>query len=110
MGACAGERAFAQEGLTLPPQVVQTSSVYTMLNLVEKVGMVGVLPKAMVRNEGTRFRVLPVQLQGELTPYGIITRRGMELSQAAQEMIDILKRLSRRSRGRQSASHGGCSM
>jgi DNA-binding transcriptional LysR family regulator len=95
------ERAFAQEGLTLPPQVVQTGSVYTMLNLVEKVGMVGVLPKAMVQNEGHRFRVLPVPLQGELTPYGIICRCGMELSQAAQEMIGILKRLSRRSRGRQ---------
>lgn len=96
------ERAFAQEGLALPPQIVQTGSVYTMLNLIDKAGMVGVLPKAMVRNEGNRFRVLPVQLHGELTPYGIVTRRGMELSQPSQEMIDILVRLSRRSRSRAS--------
>lgn len=94
------EAEFGQEGLGLPPHIAQVSSVYTMLNLVDKAGMVGVLPRAMVDNEGERFRVLPVKLRGELSPYGIVTRRGMEHSTPSQEMMDILKRLARKPRRR----------
>lgn len=90
------EEEFALSGLPLPPHVVQTGSVYTMLNLVDKVGMIGVLPRAMVENEGERFRVLPIELKGKLTPFGIITRRETELSQASLEMISILMRLARK--------------
>ncbi len=86
---------FARLGLPLPPHVVETGSVYTMLNLVDKAGMVGVLPRAMVRNEGARFTILKVKLQAHLTPYGVITRKSMELTQASQEMIAILKRLAK---------------
>lgn len=88
------ERAFATERLPLPPHVVQTSSVYAMLNLVRKSGMIGVLPRTMVLNEGERFKILPIPLQGSLSPYGVITRRGMELSPQSQALVDILVRIA----------------
>lgn len=89
------ENAFAAEQLTLPPHVVQTSSVYAMLNLVRKSGMIGVLPRAMVLNEGDRFKVLPVALQGKLSPYGVITRKGVELSPQSSALIEILIKLAK---------------
>ena len=88
------EAAFAIERLCLPPHVVQTSSVYAMLNLVHKAGFIGVLPRVMVLNEGTRFQILPVTLAEQLSPYGIVTLRGVEPSPAARELIDILIALS----------------
>lgn len=90
------ERAFAAELLPLPPHMVQTSSVYAMLNLVRKSGMIGVLPRAMVQNEGDRFKTLPVPLQGTLSPYGVITRRGMEQSPRSRALVDILIHLAGR--------------
>ncbi|SAK56335.1 LysR family transcriptional regulator [Caballeronia hypogeia] len=89
------EEAFAHERLPLPPHVVQTQSVYAMLNLVSKAGLIGVLPVTMVRNEGERFQILPIQLHGKLPPYGIIVRRGVEQSPECQEMIAILIGLAR---------------
>lgn len=94
------EAEFGRDGLALPTGLVRVSSVYTMLNMVEKAGMVGVLPRAMVDNEGERFRVLPVRLHGSLSQYGIVTRRGMELSPTAQDMVAILQRMARRRRRR----------
>lgn len=88
------EEAFAHERLPLPPHVVQTSSVYVMLNMVRSAGLVGVLPRAMVENEGDRFCILPVALQGALSPYGIITRRGIEQTMPCKEMIEIVVRLA----------------
>lgn len=88
------EQAFARQGLTMPPHVVLTGSVYTSLNLVDKADMVGVLPVPMVRNEGRRFRILPVDLGAQLSRYGIVTRRGMALTPQAQEMIAILRGLA----------------
>jgi DNA-binding transcriptional LysR family regulator len=94
------EAEFGREDLGLPPDLVRVSSVYTMLNMVQKAGMVGVLPRAMVDNEGERFRVLPVPLRNALSPYGIVTRRGMETSSTAQDMMTILQRLTRKGRRR----------
>lgn len=94
------EDEFGREDLALPDNLVRVSSVYTMLNMVEKAGMVGVLPRAMVDNEGERFRVLPVRMQAALSPYGIVTRRGMELTPTAQDMAEILLRLARKGRRR----------
>lgn len=88
------EEAFAHERLPLPPHVVHTSSVYVMLNMVRRAGLVGVLPRAMVENEDNRFQILPVALQSALSPYGIITRRGVEQTLPCREMIDIVVRLA----------------
>ncbi len=87
---------FAGAGLPLPQHLVQTGSVYTMLNLIDKVGMVGVLPVDMVRNEGARFKVLPIRLKEKLSPYGIVTRRDRELTPPSREFISILERLAPR--------------
>jgi DNA-binding transcriptional LysR family regulator len=89
------ETAFARGRLPLPPHIVQTSSVYAMLNLVHKAGFIGVLPRVMVLNEGSRFQILPIDLKDKLTPYGIVTQRGATPSPAAQELIDILVGLAR---------------
>ena len=89
------EEAFARERLPLPPHVVQTSSVYAMLNLVSKADLIGVLPIEMVRNEGERFQILPIELHGKLPPYGIVVRRGVEQSPECKDMISILIGLAR---------------
>lgn len=89
------EQAFAHERLPLPPHIVLTSSVYAMLNLVRKAKLIGVLPIAMVENEGDRFKKLPIKLHGALPPYGVIVQRGIEQSPEAQEMISILIELSK---------------
>jgi DNA-binding transcriptional LysR family regulator len=94
------EAEFGRNDLGLPADLVRVSSVYTMLNMVEKAGLVGVLPRAMVDNEGERFRILPVRLTQSLSPYGIVTRRGMETSSTAQDMMAILQRLAPRKRRR----------
>jgi DNA-binding transcriptional LysR family regulator len=89
------ESAFAHERLTLPPHLVLTSSVYAMLNLVRKAKLIGVLPIAMVENEGDRFQRLPVDMLGALPKYGIIVRRDVEQSPECQEIISILIALAR---------------
>lgn len=88
------EIAFAREQLPLPPQMVQTNSVYVTLNMVRTAGFVGLLPRDMVQNEGGRFRTLPLTLADTLRPYGIVTRRGVELTSEARDLIDILLRSS----------------
>lgn len=93
------EEAFAQERLFLPANAVQTSSVYAMLHLVEQAGLIGVLPRLMVKQAGDKFRILPIELPIQLSPYGIILQRNMEPSPAAREFISILVNLAKQGVG-----------
>ncbi|WP_325346483.1 LysR substrate-binding domain-containing protein [Xylophilus sp.] len=84
------QEAFAAAGLALPRNVVETASIYATLNLVKNSDTVAVLPRAVVQAEGPTLQTLPIELGRDLSPFGIVTRKAVELTPAAAEMKRLL--------------------
>lgn len=88
--------AFAAAGLKTLDNLVETTSIFATLNLVRHAGMISVLPKTIVSQEvaGGGFMRLPVEVKGELEPYGIVTRKDVALTPNASEFISIMRSLT----------------
>jgi len=84
------ETAFADEGRTLPANVVETTSIFATLNLVKHADMLAVLPRAAVLAQGDHVSVLPIALGHVLSPYGIMTRKDPEPAPAVEELRQLL--------------------
>ncbi|OZI77725.1 LysR substrate-binding domain-containing protein [Bordetella genomosp. 12] len=83
-------KAFADAGLRLPTNVVETASIYATLNLVRHADMVAVLPRPVVEAQGDAVSILPIRLGLTLSPFGVITRKGTPAAPATTELRDIL--------------------
>lgn len=90
------DSAFAAAGLKTLDNLVETTSIFATLNLVRHAGMISVLPRTIVAAEVARgdFVRLPVTVEGELDPYGIVTRKDVAMSPNASEFISIVRTLS----------------
>lgn len=64
------------------------------MNLVKHSDRVGVLPRKVVEAHGSELSVMPVDLGQRLSPYGIVSRKGVELTPAVLEMTAILLELA----------------
>jgi DNA-binding transcriptional LysR family regulator len=94
------EQIFEDEDLAFPTHAIEASSTFAMLSLL-RTGerTVALVPLAVARHfaEYGVIRILPIVIQQQRQPYGIVTRRGAILSRTAQTFVDIcMQRLSER--------------
>jgi DNA-binding transcriptional LysR family regulator len=91
------ETALAEAGVASPPNVIETTSTQTALQLLKSSDILSVLPRSVLQSpmSAGQFRTLPVVIGKPLDYYGIITRKGTPLSSGAADLVQAL-----RSRGR----------
>ncbi|WP_339545823.1 LysR family transcriptional regulator [Pseudomonas sp. RA_35y_Pfl2_P32] len=87
------ELAFAEAGVALPRNTVDTISMQTFLQVLQRGPMIGMLPDAMVYPllESGQLKALDTPLHLAPQDYGILTRKGEQLVGAALEFAQILK-------------------
>jgi DNA-binding transcriptional LysR family regulator len=88
------EQEFGEAGMMTPADVVECSSIFATLQLVQKSDALTVLPESVVRDHlvaGLMVR-LPLAVGKNLPGFGILTRRAEPLSSAAVEFVQSLRR------------------
>ena len=87
------ERLFSTHGTSIQ-SLVETTSVYATLKLVEQVGMVSALPTVLLNRHfaSGEYVRLDIDLYSDMGPYGIITRYNETLSSAAVQFVEMLER------------------
>jgi len=95
------ERAFAEAGVAVPRNTIDTISMQTFLKVLLGGPMIGMLPQAMVEPHLASGVLVNLDTPLHLTPqdYGILTRKGEPLSGAALEFAEILVANARRTQG-----------
>ncbi len=87
------EQEFGQAGTRTPSDIVECSSIFATLQLVQKSDAITILPESVVSDHlvaGLLVR-LPIAVGKHLPGFGILTRRGEPLSAIALEFIDCLR-------------------
>lgn len=88
------EQEFGEVGMRTPADIIECTSIFATLQLVQKSDAVTVLPESVVRDHldaGLLLR-LPLTVGKNLPGFGILTRRGEPLSAVAVEFIQALRR------------------
>lgn len=87
------ETALAEAGITSPTSIIETTSTQTALQLLKISDMLAVLPRSVLRSPiaAGQYQTLPLIIGKPLDYYGIITRKGEELSSAAAELVTALR-------------------
>ena len=88
------EQEFGQHGLMTPENLVECTSIFATLQLLQKSDAVTVLPESVVRDHlhaGLLVR-LAIDVGKSLPGFGILTRRGEAQSSAASEFIESLRK------------------
>ena len=82
-----------EQGLEMPRQIVETSSLPVITSLLEISDMIAPLPEEVVRPYCTSgiLTQLPIRLDLRLGPAGIITRRDHKLSPGARATLSVLR-------------------
>ena len=88
------EQEFGEAGMMTPTDVVECRSIFATLQLVQTSDAITVLPESVVRDHlGAQLLVrLPLAVGKNLPGFGIMTRRGEQLSSAGAEFVEILRR------------------
>ncbi|WP_166366198.1 LysR family transcriptional regulator [Pseudomonas akapageensis] len=86
-------QAFHNARVDIPSSVVETTSIMTLLSLLQQTDMIGVTPRSVVADyPGKHLLVeLPVVFEPRLPPYGLITRRHRIDSSAMQAFMNAVK-------------------
>lgn len=86
-------QAFHNARVDIPSSIVETTSIMTMLSLLQQTDMIGVTPRSVVNDYPGRhlLAILPVTFEPRLPPYGLITRRHRIKSSAMQAFIGAVK-------------------
>ena len=88
------EQEFGQCGMMTPQNLVECTSIFATLQLLQKSDAVTVLPESVVRDHlqaGLLVR-LALDVGKSLPGFGILTRRGESLSSAATELVEALRK------------------
>lgn len=91
------EREFSEAGLQFPLHLLETTSAFTTLSLLQQNPSLVALLSIDVAQFCTRFgmtAILPLQLHSRSEPYQLVTRRGSILSPVAQLCIQEFTRES----------------
>ena len=88
------ESALAGAGVGSPTNSVECTSVFGLLQLILKTDSVAALSETIVRDhiKAGLFKVLPLAIDQQLASFGIMSRKGEALSQAAQDFARCLER------------------
>lgn len=86
-------QAFHNARVDIPSSIVETTSIMTLLSLLQQTDMIGVTPESVVNDYPGRhlLAVLPITFEPRLPPYGLITRRHRIQSSAMQAFIEATK-------------------
>jgi len=86
------ELAFADAGIAVPRNTIDTISMQTFLQVLQAGPMIAMLPESMVRPhiDSGLLRQLDTPLHLAPQDYGILTRKGEPLTGAAQAFAEIL--------------------
>ncbi|MNN85720.1 LysR substrate binding domain protein [compost metagenome] len=86
-------QAFHNARVDIPSSIVETTSIMTLLSLLQQTDMIGVTPRSVVNDYAGRhlLAVLPVTFEPRLPPFGLITRRHRVNSSAMQTFIGAVK-------------------
>lgn len=87
------EQEFAQARMATPANLVEASSIFATLQLLQTSDAVAVLPESVVRDHlraGLLCR-LPLVIGTNLTGFGILTRKGEVLAGGAVEFVRALR-------------------
>lgn len=86
------EVALAEAGVPSPRNVVETTSTQTTLQLVSSSDVIALLPTSVLRTaiSAGKFTALPLVIGEPLGYYGVLTRKGEELSEVIKAFIDVL--------------------
>lgn len=92
------EQEFSAHNLPRPGNVIECSSVFASLQVVEHTHGVALLPEPVARDALRAGRLVALQLSHRiaLNEFGLVYRRGAQLSAPAQEFIRTLRRLAAR--------------
>jgi DNA-binding transcriptional LysR family regulator len=88
------EQEFGREGMKTPPNIVECTSVFATLQLLQKTDAVTLLPESVVRDHmlaGLLVR-LPLKVGKSPSGFGILSRRGEALSATVLELVQALRR------------------
>jgi DNA-binding transcriptional LysR family regulator len=92
------ERELDLAGLPMPANPISTASpLVTVTLLQESPELVSILPASVARvfeRHGV-LRVLPVRMKSKSQTYGVVTRKGGELSPAARQFVQMLRETGR---------------
>lgn len=86
-------QAFHDARVDIPSSIVETTSIMTLLSLLQQTDMIGVTPRSVVEDYPARhlLAVLPITFRPRLPPFGLITRRHRIMSSAMQAFISAVK-------------------
>lgn len=88
------EQEFGVAGMITPANIVESTSIFATLQLLQKSDAVTMLPESVVRDHlsaGLLVR-LPLTVGKSLPGFGILSRRGEALSAAAVEFVQALRK------------------
>lgn len=86
------DSTFVHRGLDLPRNLVETTSIPVIINLLQKSDMIAALQDVNIEPycKAGLLAVLPVNLDVQMEPFGIITRRNHEMSPSAAAVFKSL--------------------
>ena len=91
------EDEFARANVGSPVDVIECTSIFATLQLVQSSDAVSVLPESVVRDYvGAGLLIaLPISVGQELKAFGLLTRKDEPLSETAQAFVAHLERNAR---------------
>lgn len=86
-------QVFHNARVDVPSSIVETTSIMTLLSLIQQTDMLGVTPLSVVEDYPGRhlLAILPIDFEPRLPPFGLITRRHRIMSSAMQAFINTVK-------------------
>jgi DNA-binding transcriptional LysR family regulator len=86
-------QVFHNARVDIPSSIVETTSIMTLLSLVQQTDMLGVTPVSVVEDYPGRdcWRCCRSSFEARLPPYGLITRRHRIQSSAMQAFMNSVK-------------------
>jgi len=88
------DQALQRLALPLPADIIECSSVYSMQQLIQLTDAIMVLSETALRDYLKMGLVvaLPVELDVQLAPFGLLLRKGEHISRELGLFIDLLRR------------------
>ena len=88
------EQEFGQAGMMTPANMVECTSIFATLQLLQKSDAVAMLPESVVRDhlDAGLLARLALTVGKSLPGFGILLRRGEPLSPSATEFVESLRR------------------
>ncbi|MCI8209995.1 LysR family transcriptional regulator [Pseudomonas sp. S25] len=91
------EQALQKLELPIPADIIECSSVYSMQQLVQLTDALMVLSESAMRDylKMGLVKALPVTLDAQMAPFGLLRRKGEPVSRELQHFIDLLRKRAR---------------